>query len=597
MEAPVVYRDKDITEFTTFGIPVKAKLFAEYENARQLTWLSRQKEFTDNEVLHIGGGSNLLFIDDFNGLVLHSRIRGIVRYDKDQDTVFAIAGAGEKWTDFVDWCVLNGLSGLENLAGIPGEVGASAVQNVGAYGVEAKDVIHNVECFDTENRQVVNIKGADCGFGYRDSRFKGEWKGRYIVLRVSFRLKPSDKAESLDYGPLRSLAAELGKTPTIAEVRQRILQIRGSKLPDPEKEGSAGSFFKNPVVPEHYYRKVVLMKDPEVPCYDLGNGYVKIPAGWLIEHAGLKDRRIGGARVYPGQCLVISNCGNATAADVYELAETVRRTVRDKYAVDLSKEVNYIDTDIKVEVLGSGTSKGVPEVGCGCEVCRSDDSRDKRLRASVFVQTHGMNIMIDASPDMREQLLRSGIDNIDALLLTHIHYDHIGGMEDLRPFCSVRPFPVYARKDVINHLKERLGYCFAENPYPGVPRFDMHEVGERPFRISGLEIIPVSVMHGLMPIVGYRIGKFAYITDAKKIEEGEKEKLTGLDVLVLNALRDKDHFAHLTIQEALDLIVELKPKRAYLTHLCHEAGFHRDLEKRLPENVRPAYDGLVIECK
>lgn len=596
MEAPFFYKNKDISSLTTFGLPVKAALFAEYENVRQLTWISRQKEYLENEVFHIGGGSNLLFLDDFSGLVLHSRIKGIVRYDKNADTVFVIAGAGEKWTDFVDWCVCNGLSGVENLAGIPGEVGASAVQNVGAYGVEAKDVIHSVECFDTETRQVVKIMAADCGFGYRDSRFKHDWKGRYFVLRVSFRLKPSDLAGHLDYGSLRNLALELGRNPSVADVKRRVERIRNSKLPDPSVEGSAGSFFKNPVIPDSYYHDVVLAANPDVPCYDLENDYVKIPAGWLIQHSGLKGLTIGGARVYPEQCLVISNLDHAVADDVVKLAETVCRKVKDKFMIELRPEVNYIDSAISVEVLGSGTSKGVPEIGCRCDVCRSEDPHDKRLRASVFVKTHGMNLLIDSSPDMRWQLIRSGIDRVDALLLTHIHYDHIGGMEDLRPFCAMNSFPVYARTDVISHLKERLAYCFTDNPYPGIPKFDMHEIDDDPFRIDGLEIVPVTVCHGKMPIVGYRIGKFAYITDAKNIAEREKEKLFGLDVLVVNSLREKEHFAHFTLKEALNLIRELAPGKAYLTHFSHEIGRHADLMAKLPENVFPAFDGLVINC-
>ena len=206
-----IIENKDITEFTTFGIPVKARYFAEYSSERELLALSRREEFINNEVLHIGGGSNLVFLNDYNGLVLHSSIKGISEYRKDEDTVFAIVGAGEKWTDFVEWCLDCSLAGVENLAHIPGEVGASAIQNVGAYGVEAKDVIHAVECFDTITRKTVRFSNKECKFGYRDSVFKHEGRGRYFVLRVSFRLNPDGKACNLEYGPLKTLADRLGR--------------------------------------------------------------------------------------------------------------------------------------------------------------------------------------------------------------------------------------------------------------------------------------------------------------------------------------------------------------------------------------------------
>lgn len=587
-----IEENKDITGFTTFGIPVKARYFAEYSSEKELLKLSRTEEFIDNEILHIGGGSNLLFCEDFNGLVLHSKIKGITRYDKDNDTVFVIAGAGEKWTDFVAWCLRNGLEGVENLAGIPGEVGASAIQNVGAYGVEAADLIHAVECFDTVNRTTRRFTNADCRFGYRDSIFKHELKGRFIVLRVSYRLKPGTTARHLEYGPLRDLADRLGHAPSTSELAEEVVRIRNSKLPDPENIGSAGSFFKNPVISSGLHREIERMSGETVPCHNVGDNNVKLSAAWLIDHAGMKGHREGGAVVYEKQPLVIANNGNATADDVVRLADAVRKAVRDKFLVTLQPEVNYIDTSITVTVLGSGTSKGVPEVGCHCSVCTSPFEKDKRLRASVMVRTHGLNIMIDVSPDFREQALKHEIEDIDAVLITHEHFDHVGGIDDLRPFCAMRPLPLYVRPDVDSHLRKRLDYCFRDKPYPGVPHFDMKIIGNNPFYIDGLKIVPIEVLHGKLPIFGYRIGSFAYVTDAKTISDVEKEKLENLDVLVINALRDTEHFAHFTINEALTLIKEVKPKRAYLTHFSHEAGRHHDMERRLPENVFPAYDGL-----
>nr|QJR98278.1 hypothetical protein Muribac2_020 [uncultured Muribaculaceae bacterium] len=591
--------NKDLAPLSTFGIPAKAALYAEYSSLKELIRISRSEEFIENEVLHIGAGSNLLFVNDFKGLVLHSGIKGIVRYDKDADNVFAIAGAGVVWTDFVEWCVEQNLAGVENLAGIPGEVGASPVQNVGAYGVEAKDVIHHVECFDTVTRQTKIFTNEECGFAYRDSRFKHEWKGRYIVLRVSFRLTPSTEAKNLDYGPLKNLAATLGHKPSISEVAEEVKRIRNEKLPDPAEIGSAGSFFKNPYVNRHYFEEELLSRNPDMPFYPVDEHTVKVPAGWLIEHSGLKGARCGGAQVYPKQCLVIVNTGDATASDVTDLASKVIDTVRRKMGITLHPEVNYIDSAIEVTILGSGTSKGVPEVGCTCRVCSSPFRKDKRLRASALVRTHGLQLLIDASPDFREQALSNGIYYLDAVLITHSHYDHVGGFDDLRPFCGLDPMPVFLRKDVNTDLHKRLDYCFREHPYPGVPRFDMHEIGNEPFFINGLKIVPISVMHGKLPIVGYRIGDFAYITDAKTIPEEEMEKLKGLKVLVVNALRWRSHFAHMSFDEACGLIEKLKPEQAYLTHFNHEVGRHHELEQKIREkygeNIHPCYDGEVIK--
>lgn len=349
--------NKDLSRMTTFGIPAKAAIFAEYKSLKELLQIYATDEFRNNEILHIGGGSNLLFTHDFDGLVLHSAMKGISRYDKDDNTAFAIVSSGEKWTDFVEWCLKEGLQGVENLAGIPGEAGASAVQNVGAYGVEAKDVIHNVECFDTLTGKTIVFSNEECRFAYRDSMFKHEGKGRYFVLRVSFKLSKSSTAANLEYGPLKKFAEILGRTPSIQETAAEIIRIRDSKLPDPAIIGSAGSFFKNPVVSSYFFNEEMTCKDPEIPFYQIDRHRVKIPAGWLIEHAGLKGYRIGGAQIYPKQCLVIANTGEATAEDVVKLSQHVVKTVREKYGVVLHPEVNFIDSSTEVTILGSGTSK------------------------------------------------------------------------------------------------------------------------------------------------------------------------------------------------------------------------------------------------
>lgn len=592
----IIENNKDLRDLTTFKVPVKSRYFAEYSSERELLAISRSPEFLNNRVLHIGGGSNLLFLSDYDGLILHSKVKGIKEYKKDDRTVYAIVGAAENWDGFVRWCIDRGLAGVENLALIPGEVGASAVQNIGAYGVEAGDVIHSVECFDILSRKTVTFSKEECRFGYRDSMFKHEGKGRYYVLRVCFKLSPSTEASSFTYGPLKDLKEQLGHTPSIREVADTVVSIRKSKLPDPETIGSAGSFFKNPVVSKDVYDRLC-REYHDIPGYNLADGTVKLSAAWLIDRCGLKGYRKGDAEVYSLQPLVIVNTGNATGEDVREVADHVIKTVRSKFYITLHPEVNIIDTDIKITVLGSGTSKGVPEIGCKCYVCQSSDSHDKRLRSSVMVETEGVRILIDVSPDFREQMLRFDPADIDAVLITHTHFDHVGGIDDLRPFCGGDGLDIYLKEDVNRDLHKRLDYCFRPVLYPGVPHFNMHEIGDSTFDVKGIKVTPIHVNHGKLPILGYRIGSFAYITDAKTLAENECEKLENLEVLILNSLRDKDHFAHLTIDEALQLIRELQPKRAYLTHFSHEAGKHADLAMRLPENVFPCYDGEVIEIK
>lgn len=587
--------NKELSSLTTFHIKAKADIYAEFVSMDELKALTLTEEYLNNEVFVLGGGSNTLFNGDFKGLVIHNKIKGIKKYQKDDETVFAIAGGGESWSEFVEWTLGENLSGLENLSGIPGTVGAAPVQNIGAYGVEVGQCIHKVECFDIVTRDTVTFTAEECKFGYRDSIFKNDGKGRYIVTRVSFRLKPGNIATDLHYKPLNLLEEKLGKVPTASEVAEEVIKIRNSKLPDPDKIGNAGSFFKNPVVRIYFYKEVMSALCDHIPYYETEDPlYVKIPAGWLIENAGLKGYSEGGAEVYPHQCLVIANCGDATSKDVLDVAEHVKKEVLRKFGVTLQPEVNIVETNIKVTILGSGTSKGVPEVGCYCPVCRSDDQKDKRLRCSALVETKGIKLLIDVSPDFRQQALTADITYLDAALITHSHYDHVGGFDDLRPFCIGKKFTVYLKKDVNDDLHKRLDYCFKDSLYPGVPSFDMHEIDDAPFMIKGIKIIPITVYHGQLPITGYRIGDFAYVTDAKTIPEEEMEKLRGLDVLVVNGLRYKDHFAHFTVDEALNLIEELKPKRAYLTHFCHEIGKHCEFEAKLPENVYACHDGMVI---
>lgn len=592
----LIQENVDITHLNTFGIRVRTRYFAEYKSERELLHITRQPEFVEYPILQIGGGSNLLFLRDFDGLVLHSAVKGITRYDKDADTVYVIAGAGENWADFVEWTVSQGLAGLENLSGIPGEVGASPVQNVGAYGVEAGDVIHSVECFDLSTRKTCRFLADECRFAYRDSLFKHEGRGRYIVLRVSFKLRPDGVPRSLEYGPLAHLREELGQHPTLRQVADEVLRVRNSKLPDPAIIGSAGSFFKNPVVHNGKLEEIKALTGHELSGHPVGEHYTKLSAAWLIDHAGMKGARCGGAKVYDKQPLVIVNDSDATAQDVATLATMVSDAVRRKFLVDLRPEVNYIDTAVHVTILGTGTSKGIPEIGCACRVCTSPYQKDKRTRCSAIVRTMGQTFLIDPSPDFREQMLRENVHDIDAVLITHAHYDHVGGIDDLRPYCyRTGGFPIYCQDDVEADLRHNYPYCFAADHYPGAPVFGMHRLKAGATRdIAGVEITPLRVFHGRLPILGFRMGQLGYITDAKTLPLETIESLRGVDTLVINALRIQEHHTHMNLSQALDVINSVGCRQAYLTHISHDMGLHSSVELTLPQGVYLAYDGLEI---
>lgn len=253
--------------------------------------------------------------------------------------------------------------------------------------------------------------------------------------------------------------------------------------------------------------------------------------------------------------------------------------------------------DMKVKFLGTGTSTGVPEIGCKCEVCTSGDIRDRRLRASVLICIGGKRILIDCGPDFRQQILPEKFGKIDAVLLTHEHYDHVGGIDDLRPFCRFGDIDIFTNEQTANALRRRIEYCFSLNHYPGVPQLNLHtlESSVEAFEIGGIGVLPINVMHYRLPIFGYRIGKFAYLTDVKYIPEEELTKLEGLDVLVISALREKEHISHLTISEALQYIERIAPQKAYLIHMNHQFGLHAIVQAQLPDNVFVSYDGLEIE--
>ena len=253
---------------------------------------------------------------------------------------------------------------------------------------------------------------------------------------------------------------------------------------------------------------------------------------------------------------------------------------------------------MKITFLGTGTSQGIPVIASNHPVGKSTNPKDKRLRTSALISWEDTNIAIDCSPDFRQQMLTNDVQHLEAILFTHEHADHTAGMDDIRPFVRLQgDMPIYGLKRVIDELRVRFGYIFAtENRYEGAPSVIPHEIDEVPFTLCGKIIEPIHIMHGNLPIVGYRIEDFGYITDAKYIDKSEREKLRDLDVLVLNCLRDDVHPTHLNLAEALEIIGDVQPKRTYLTHVSQTFGFHDEIQKRLPKNVFLAYDNLVIEC-
>lgn len=251
---------------------------------------------------------------------------------------------------------------------------------------------------------------------------------------------------------------------------------------------------------------------------------------------------------------------------------------------------------MKLTFLGTGTSCGVPVIGCQCEVCQSADPHDQRTRCSVLVETDETRLLIDCGPDFRQQILPKPFRRIDGILITHSHYDHVGGMDDIRPYCQFGEINVYADPVARKGMLEMLPYCFAENRYPGVPAIGLHEIHKHePFRIGDLDIMPIEVMHGKLPILGYRIGKLAYITDMKTIEESEYPYLEGTELLVVNALRfTKPHHSHQLVDDALAFAHRVGAKQTLLIHVCHDIGLHESVNRLLPEGVQLAYDGQEV---
>ena len=323
-----------LKERHTFGMDVKADRLIEFANEDEL-----KSALTGavKPLLFMGGGSNLLFLNNFSGTVLHSVIDNINIVAEDDNSVSVRVGSGVVWDDFVAYCVEKGWWGVENLSLIPGEVGASAVQNIGAYGVEVKDVLQSIEAISVDDLSKRIFTNAECNYAYRDSIFKKSLKGKYVITYVTYRL--SKKANpNIGYGALKSVLAE---NPSLKEIRDAIIAVRNSKLPDPKVYGNAGSFFMNPVIPMEQF-VALQSRYPDIPSYPASDGYIKVPAGWLIEKSGWKGKSLGNAAVYEKQALVLINRGGATGMEVKHLADTVIADIKEIFGITLHAEVNYI---------------------------------------------------------------------------------------------------------------------------------------------------------------------------------------------------------------------------------------------------------------
>lgn len=333
-------KDFDLTGNNTFGIAARCRRFIEFVSVDELKYALSSLTDADKPLMVLGGGSNLLLTNDYNGTVLHSAIRG-VETTATSGGVLLRVGSGETWDDTVSLCVANGWHGAENLSLIPGEVGATAVQNIGAYGAEVKDIIYNVEAVEIATGRSFVFSNSDCRYAYRQSRFKGEWRGRYVVTYVTYHLCNSFEPR-LDYGNIRSELAKEGiEKPTAEQLRQAIIRIRQAKLPDPTVEGNAGSFFMNPVVERSKYESIAA-EYGDVPCYDIDEDHVKLPAGWMIDRCGWKGRSLGRAGVHDKQALVLVNRGGATGEEIVKLCDAIRHDVKTKFGIDIKPEVNIV---------------------------------------------------------------------------------------------------------------------------------------------------------------------------------------------------------------------------------------------------------------
>jgi UDP-N-acetylmuramate dehydrogenase len=331
-------QNKSLKAFNTFGIDVYARAYVELKSTTQVSSIPVGEY---DSFLVLGGGSNVLFKSDYEGLVIHNLIKGISVVEETESEVLLKVGAGENWHDFVNWAISRNYGGIENLALIPGCVGAAPVQNIGAYGVELKDVFNHLEAYNFETKEFIEKDNSSCSFGYRDSVFKNELKGKCCILNVYFRLSKTHQINS-SYGAINKVLEEKGiLKPSIREIADAVIQIRSSKLPDPKVLGNGGSFFKNPIIRKEQLEGLK-QKFPDIVFYEIDADYVKIPAGWLIDKAGWKGKKIGNAQCHEKQALVLVNLGSATGQEIYDLSEAIYQSVLNVYGIELEREVNIL---------------------------------------------------------------------------------------------------------------------------------------------------------------------------------------------------------------------------------------------------------------
>jgi UDP-N-acetylmuramate dehydrogenase len=328
-----------LKNYNTFGIDVNSKFFVECNSSQDIIDFLKTQQKSNLPLLVLGGGSNVLFTKDFDGYILRPSIKGIEIISESDNDVTIKVGAGEDWDEFVAYCVEHGWGGIENLSLIPGNVGTSPIQNIGAYGVEVKDVIAEIETLNISTLKPESFKNNECEFGYRDSIFKRKLKRTHIITYVSLKLQ-KQPVFKLDYGKLNEELKRFDKV-NLTNIRQAVIDIRNSKLPKPEEIGNAGSFFKNPVV-EKQKAIELLAQYEDMPSYDQGIGKVKIPAGWLIEKAGWKGKRIAKAGVHKNQALVLVNYGGSSGSDIYNLAIEIQKSVKNMFDIDIAMEVNIV---------------------------------------------------------------------------------------------------------------------------------------------------------------------------------------------------------------------------------------------------------------
>ncbi len=325
-----------LKNYNTFGIQSNAKRFVSVNSVKELITIIKKEK----DIFLLGGGSNMLLTSDIHKLVVHLNLKGVIVNDVANETVLVTAEAGENWHEFVLWCISQNYGGLENLSLIPGNVGTSPIQNIGAYGVEIKDVFQQLEALEIETGKSRIFTKKECDFGYRNSIFKDELKGKYIITNVTFKLTKKNHNTTTSYGAIKEYLNNKN-SPTIKDISDAVVAIRQSKLPDPKEIGNSGSFFKNPVVTFDSFEKIK-DKYPEVPHYIVSENTVKIPAGWLIEQCGFKGKRFGDAGVHNKQALVLVNYNNATGKEIYNLAKKIKEKVFEIFSIDLDIEVNVI---------------------------------------------------------------------------------------------------------------------------------------------------------------------------------------------------------------------------------------------------------------